>query len=80
MSKHTQGPWQVLGKTLCDKEGESIAEFLSVYTVDAKLMAAAPDMLEALKALVEACNKNLTGGHQLLIENAEDAISKAEGK
>lgn len=46
--KHTKGPWTLVGKTICDADGDSTIEVLSGLTADLKLAAAAPEILAAL--------------------------------
>ena len=79
--KHTPGPWRVSKDTqsvvsrdayICRarmmRMGQGVA--------NAHLIAAAPDLLEALKAIV-AFNTPLPCG---LLEEARAAIAKAEGR
>ncbi|HSG19548.1 MAG TPA: hypothetical protein VLA31_02160 [Burkholderiaceae bacterium] len=92
MSKHTPGPWRprngiVLADshkgTHCSDEdiafygGPLVCE--SIRTdANARLIAAAPDLLEALKAMLE-----YYGSHTACVEcqdMARAAIAKAEGK
>ena len=50
-TKHTQGEWSILGKTLIKCNGEQVASVNSIldeYEANAKLIANAPLMLEAL--------------------------------
>lgn len=63
MSKHTKGPWRVHlvdDTVVIDKSGEHVARALGQYVDDplpieanARLIAAAPDLLEALKPFAE---------------------------
>lgn len=46
---------------------------------NARLISAAPDLLEALKELTEEAFKNMSGGKGHLIDNAYAAIAKAPG-
>jgi hypothetical protein len=50
------------------------------WPANARLIAAAPELLAALKPLADQAFKTLTGGHQDLIDNAYAAIAKAEGR
>ncbi len=89
-SKHTPGPWKcidphvirgpknvVVAKTLDSKEGYEIKQ------ANAHLIAAAPAMYEALKALVEYLDTQVQAGklddwkHVLV---ARQALAQAEGK
>ena len=88
MSKHTPGPW--LAKRA--KSGEMVqiasdgwSKVADVYhPVDARLIAAAPDLLEALKGaaeVIDACVRNtatvpIPGISRIM----RAAIAKAEGK
>lgn len=93
MSKHTPGPWQYEPSGDCDGEKWGIDHFVMgdggkvelgcpPTEADALLMAAAPDMLAALKILVadmEAEYRDRCGDmdHDG-IEKARAAIAKAE--
>lgn len=56
-TKHTEGEWKVVnGLTIVNHEGDEIAkvkhynsEYLPTSNADAKLIAAAPDLLKALE-------------------------------
>lgn len=83
---HTPGPWKVeggycvtdnnginiLGETLSDAIG------LEEHQANARLIASAPDLLEAVRALLEMITDNRTHGKE--IDQAVSAILKAEGK
>lgn len=67
--QHTPGPWMVDAYFDVQANGEDVARIASNYdhaAADAALIAAAPDLLEALKAVlpfvatdvVESCNGN----------------------
>ncbi len=83
-TQHTPGPWTTNGKEIY--EGEDTREHCGIATVNklydeykanARLISAAPDMLEALRALAESCNINpsmLCAEHQKRIRAA---IAKA---
>jgi hypothetical protein len=95
--KHTPGPWYA--KYIGDRKPIGSNELIGVYQVNdgtrliaeplseanARLIAAAPDLLEAL-LLAYAALDNLPGSiaHDLIgdhvFEAAEAAIAKAEGK
>ncbi|HDZ77106.1 MAG TPA: hypothetical protein ENH41_03385 [Candidatus Omnitrophica bacterium] len=92
MSKHTPGPWRVKesGGCVCS-DNKTICQLISIndgalsitpeVEGNAKLISAAPDLLEALKGLLSCdLHKNLTGGYQFHIENAEEAIKRAEAQ
>jgi len=104
MSKHTPGPWQVtntLGKVAITVPHDSIG--IAPYTVchiwphiekgeseaNAKLIAAAPELLETVKELVEIFEQINTNGmfayhldsHTgVKVKKANEIIRKAEGK
>jgi hypothetical protein len=86
---HTPGPWESVligeggGRGLYEVRGgvHTLGEF--VYEDDARLMAAAPDLLAALKALAsytEACEGMLNVTPAGQVTNARAAIAKAETK
>jgi hypothetical protein len=77
--KHTPGPWRVdYAQGIMTQDGDAIAycceDCSSTPSPNARLIAAAPDLLEALKAAVAY---PITGNWY---EQAEAAIAKAEGK
>lgn len=85
MNKHTPGPWlAVVTDTTCggepaiweitDKHGGVIAEDISHNPENARLISAAPDMLDALQAIVDAFGDQKS----LLIDQCKAAIAKAE--
>lgn len=56
MKKHTKGPWTILDSKLVHSNGYRIAELLSERDhgkANAALIAAAPEMLEALERLCD---------------------------
>jgi hypothetical protein len=90
--KHTPGPWQVThnsqGETFVDFTGETGGLFAvaRVYATggnqeaDARLIAAAPDLLVALRALRDWCNENINGVPLIygqIMEQADAAIERA---
>lgn len=96
MSKHTPGPWVVRPKRYLDtrrRVGPADNEFFDVaYSSgnsnaesesNARLIAAAPEMLDVLKALVDRCNHlgstdQVTG--EVFYDMVRAAIAKAEGR
>lgn len=102
MNKHTPGPWKVEIKSIGkhpDKEVFVTANDPDLFSVcrigfngspavieDAHLIAAAPEMLDALKAAREWMNRfggdmpAYFGGEAELAEQLNVAIAKAEGK
>ena len=95
-TKHTQGPWRInkYGSIGAGERGTEpivaiVEPFYSVdrrhgdHAANARLIAAAPDMLEALTALLARFDDNpelseLIG--RVEIERARAAIAKAEGR
>jgi len=95
MSKHTPGPWRIKwgenifgGERLVANAGSHQQNFdtekaAAENKANARLIAAAPDLLEALKAVVTEDGKgwtNLTVGSDSTLAAAVAAIAKAEGK
>lgn len=91
-AKHTPGPWRfnnALGETwtICDSFGESLmgAETYYPWVPDAeadwRLIAAAPDLLEALQALIDMDVAYKRGNRvEDAVEKARAAILKATGE
>jgi len=91
MSTHTAGPWFVttdhtgkVATVYADSEGARVCTFLGAVlrnlgpdsiAANARLIAAAPDLLDALIELVAISNKNCVGPWL----QARAAISKATG-
>ena len=85
--KHTQGPWQAIGTMVRgryalgenNRPGGLIADCGGYYTpetsANARLIAAAPELLEALKWAVDNPNDDA-----YWIEQARAAIAKATGE
>lgn len=92
ITKHTPGPWRLervefdAGKTtIYDQSGTALAStegFINSIP-NARLIAAAPELLVALKEALRFVKNNTEdfymAGHRL-IEQIEKAIAKAEGK
>ena len=87
-AKHTPGPWEVqesgsgmLSSTfITDPRGDIIASMMGPYrdNYDARLIAAAPEMLEALELVVSTYEAG--GWPSATIVVAKAAIAKATGK
>ena len=89
MSKHTPGPWQVIGGNVY---GDNLRALLPMNGADARLIAAAPDLLEALEYMVgpridltnAICHRGITTAEkcgQCSKElKARAAIAKAKGE
>ena len=88
MSKHTPGPWAIYVNAPSDivirkmsKDGYelcSIARVSSGYA-NARLIAAAPELLEALKDIAEWTERYTAPGHPIATV-AQAAIAKATGE
>jgi hypothetical protein len=91
MSGHTPGPWVIEGDVaaLPDDIGVGIVNrkhdgddwdvaMVHSSAANARLIAAAPDLLAALKALLDKADLN--DWNQEAYEAAEAAIAKAEGR
>lgn len=81
MNKHTPGPWVTEDLFIKDESDNKIAEVHwrrneDQEVANALLIAAAPDLLEALDSIVEM-NPPLPMG---MIEAAEAALAKARGE
>ena len=85
MSKHTPGPWEPLKDSYGQLSifARSIKDFVCGVTrkceADARLICAAPDLLEALKEMVEMWEDDPSYGVDIA-RKAHAAIKKAEGK
>lgn len=93
-AKHTPGPWRFVEPSLLpfrieSPDGEYVTQIKYVPSgraegetiANARLIAAAPDLLEAVKALqyvLTECDDNYAKWPQW--EQAEAAIAKAEGR
>lgn len=81
MSKHTPGPWEILStleicsgnKDICELKG-----WMNEDQANARLIAAAPDLLEALKLMVDTYDNGGWPSSTLVIARA--AIDKAKGE
>jgi hypothetical protein len=84
--KYTAGPWAIAaGPTYCAirTDARVIADMrlvgLHYNKADADLIAAAPDLLEALKEMLDNHEDACTGYGEGAAEKARDAIAKATG-
>jgi uncharacterized protein YggU (UPF0235/DUF167 family) len=88
MSGHTPGPWTVNGfggsfEVLCrtrDGVAVSATEPPKDGIANARLIAAAPDLLEALSQFVRAVKFTSGVSLEFATQEAEKAIAKAEGR
>lgn len=87
MTKHTPGPWKADGRKIA-ADGYGLIAIVDEWSpevdaADAALIAAAPDLLEALKAFDEFFGDryiNTGAEFQALRGKARAAISKAEAQ
>ena len=90
MSKHTPGPWRYMAGTHShyDSEGKAIARVYGPRGIDcsrrdanARLIAAAPDLLEALKGMLSRTDgQAIYNFMEPQREAARAAIAKATGE
>lgn len=85
--QHTPGPWYATGvhvqskvleqdNYVCKAEGDTPEQAES----NARLIAAAPELLEALKAILSLVGNANTTTTELTLRQARAAIAKAEGR
>ena len=89
MSKHTPGPWGIYFNSQDDfvvrkmfddgTESHAVARVHS-GAANARLIAAAPDLLDALKCLVGWFDDDRMNGAEKQIKKARAAIRKATGE
>ena len=84
-AKHTPGPWAVGGRlVIAEKYGSvcAVDDGQSDYVANARLIAAAPELLAALKAITDELGVP-DPGYPAPVANAAEiaraAIAKAEG-
>ena len=78
--KHTSNPWLIDGQDIIGNDVNGYICTWSGRSADAKLIAAAPDLLEALKAAREVINKfpRSYGYYLTDLPKIDEAIKKAE--
>ena len=81
MRTHTPGPWTISPTGLAVYAGPAVIEFTGCDSYEqrhanARLIAAAPDLLEALRLIVEEPSYELLDTHKAC---ALEAITKAVG-
>ena len=94
-AKHTPGPWTVPanGHVIAPKPYSVVIAFMpessdsiqgmDVIDANARLIAAAPDLLQALQGLVSSCELNLDElepDTHAMLDCARAALAKATGK
>ena len=85
---HTPGPWSSFGIYVTTEAGDTLARAeyshcsLPEARANARVMAAAPDLLEALKALRDGAygNPSMPEENARIDAMADAAIAKAEGR
>ena len=85
MSNHTAGPWEV-GVADWSENGDARYSLVGVKEIcinDARLIAAAPDLLEALQKMVKMASTGMVDFNphdEFVMSTARSAISKALGE
>jgi len=89
MSEHTKGPWEARWSERGQywfidhpqQEGSATLTKLNCDEADARLISAAPDLLEALEALLPIAARVIQGttDGQPMLRQARSAINKATG-
>lgn len=89
-TKHTPGPWMIAGKTVYALNEDGYNRFSALVqdahtkeselVANARLIAAAPELLEALQMLTDHVNRYIYGDDDVLVSNARYAIRKALGE
>lgn len=76
MSEFTPGPWDVIYGDIYDSQGV----LLKITTENARLIAAAPELLHALELILGADCYGYGPDMQAAVVAAQAAIAKARGK
>ncbi len=88
MSEHTPGPWDLTGNPnenprfvgyIYDAAGNQIANIWPPEA-NARLMAAAPELLEALRVIMDSVDAQKARLDIYELELARQAIAEAEGR
>ncbi len=96
MSKHTEGPWvfrkkdgnlELMMGNVCAMSSENYYPWVPENPADWELMAAAPDLLEALQRIkqrLDTCHLHIMNGHEVFesvyVKMIDKAIAKATGE
>jgi hypothetical protein len=82
MSKRTPGPWDIIDQYIIAADESVICQWGSYSDANARLIAAAPDLLAALKALSAGLHDGIDMKANIKaaeVRAARAAIAKAEG-
>ena len=89
-TKHTPGPWEAVGLTVCQVPPGGREIIFGAHNTrsgdkderqaNARLIAAAPELLEALRGLVETSETRDRLAIEDALIHARAAIAKAEGR
>lgn len=85
---HTPGPWKLNssytffgnGTPVASMIASSLADLTAEEQANARLIAAAPDLLQALKDLLAVCDEELDDARTPEMRVARRIIAKAEGQ
>jgi hypothetical protein len=79
MSQHTPGPWTLDKMSIYANEGRvKVADLATIKPADAPLMAAAPELLEALEAIAKIAGERGDEASMDIAHLARAAIAKAK--
>lgn len=78
--KYSQGPWRWEGKVLCNEKNIVGGGDWDFSAANKRLIAAAPDLLEALKSIMELQTRGYVVLGDKCTEIARAAIAKAIGE
>ena len=86
-TQHTPGPWNVTGLYVRERDGGLVASIIDLWhdqktpkaemDANARLIAAAPDLLAALKELLWGASRTSDGDYSNAFTAAREAIDKA---
>jgi len=78
----TKGPWNYHAhpETIISGDGVTVVYELNTNEADGRLIAASPDLYEALKDAIDLIESYKTARHSRVLIDAKAAIKKAEGK
>ena len=83
--RHTPGPWTMFDRLVQGRGGAPVAAVHGPHAyANASLIAAAPELLAALKEIADECERRLRkgedSGDRLTLQLCNAAIAKAEGR